>query len=520
MFFSVLLCIISGAVYSAAFPPADTGFTAWFAFIPFFLACDGKSRNQKLVLGFTAGTIAFSLNLYWLYPTIRFTGESAVLSFSAVILSGAFFALFTALWALLSEEKSVYAAAAGVLLSWIGTKIMWSVPWCPLYVSQASYPVLLQICSITGPYFLTFVIIYANHSVYRVFGWGQAPPLRDDEQHLRFFLRRKFLPLIPALLLVAVTVVYGLYKLSFPLQGDKYEICAVQPNIAQLVKWDETEINAIKEKIKFFTAASFSADLAVLPEAGLPGVLNYDADIDEFVSGIEKIKETPSVLGAAFYTLSQDKEGAFRQVLKNSAVLLNGDKAEKVSSAAAEAPRRGRGRVRQFYFKRKLVPFGEFVPFGKFLGRFIKVINTLGDFERGKNAVILKAGPFSIIPLICSESVYPCLWKGGGNIAVNITNDAWFGKTAAAEQHLRHVIIGAVSFGVPAVFANNTGPSALIDSRGRVIRKSGISEECSFTESVTLPARGSFYGRYFDITLAASGLIAAYGLLMIFRRRF
>jgi len=384
MLVPVLLCIISGVVYSAAFPPADMGFAAWFAFIPFFFACDGKSRKQKLVLGLIAGTVAFALNLYWLYATVRFTGESAVLSFSAVILSGAFFALFTALWALFSEEKSVYVASAGVLLSWLGTKILWSVSWCPLYVSQASYPVLLQICSITGPYFLTFVIIYVNHSIY-------------------CFAQRKFIPIIPPLVLVAVTIAYGLYKVSLPLKGDKYEICAVQPNVAQMIKWNKREVDTIKEKIKFFTAASFSADLAVFPEAVLPGILNYDADINEFVEEIEKIKQKPSVLGAAFYSLEKNKKGGVQPVLKNSAMLLNGDAA------------------RQFYFKRKLVPFGEFVPFGKFLGRFIKVINTLGGFESGKKAEILKAGPFRIIPLICSESVYPCLWRGDGNIAVNIT---------------------------------------------------------------------------------------------------
>ncbi len=556
MFFSVLLCLISGAVYSAAFPPVDTGFTAWFAFIPFFFACAGKSRNQKLVLGFIAGTSAFSLNLYWLYATIRFTGESAALSFSAVILSGAFFALFTALWALLSEEKSVYVAAAGVLLSWLGSKIPWSVPWCPLYVSQASYTVMLQICSIAGPYFLTFLIIYTNHSLYRVFGRGQVrhgafttPPLRDSGQKqvpplrdsgtggivsflqgknqpvrtLRDFARRKLLPLMPAFVLVAATVVYGFYKVSAPASGaagapwrNEYEICVVQPRILQDIKWDRKEIDGIKEKIKFFTAASSSADLTVFPESVLPGIINYDPEMDAFVSEIEKIKKTPSVLGAAVYSLEKNKTGGFRQVLKNGAMLLNGDKAE---SAPWQNVRRG-GRARQFYFKRKLVPFGEFVPFRKILGRFIKVINVLGDFERGQKAEILKAGPFRIIPLICSESVYPGLWRGDGNIAVNITNDAWFGKTAAAEQHLRHVIVGAVSFGLPAVFANNTGPSALIDSKGRVIRRSAPFEECSFTEKVQVPERRSFYGRNFDITLASSGVIAAYALLMIFRRRF
>ncbi|MEA2082107.1 MAG: apolipoprotein N-acyltransferase [Elusimicrobiota bacterium] len=489
MLFPVLLCLVSGAVYSSAFPPADAGFTAWFAFIPFFFACAGKSIKQKLLLGFIAGISAFSLNLYWLYPTVRCTGESALLSFSAVILAGAFFAIFAALWALFSESKSVYAAASGVLLSWLGTKILWSVPWCPLYVSQASYPAMIQICSLAGPYFLTFLIIYANHSFYRALS------------------ARRFRPLIPALALVSAVLFYGFYRLSVPLSGDSRKICVVQPNIGQIIKWDREEVDVIKEKIKFFTVTSFSADLRVFPEAVLPGILNYDADINSFVDEMENIKKTPAVMGAAVYMTEKNRKDGARRVLKNSAMLLNGN---NDGSAVA----------RQFYFKRKLVPFGEFVPFGKFLGRFIKVINTLGGFERGQKAEILKAGELRIIPLICSESVYPCLWRGNGNIAVNITNDAWFGKTAAARQHLRHVIVGAVSFGVPAVFANNTGPSALIDSRGRVVYRSSFSEECSFTRKAAVPACGSFYGRHFDITLAASFVIAAYALLMIVRRRF
>jgi len=470
-------------MYGAAFPPADLGFLAWFALVPFFFACAKKSRKQKLILGFISGTSAFSLKLYWLYPTIRFTGESAALSFSAVILTGACFAIFTALWALFSEEKSVYAAAAGVMLSWLGSKIIWVIPWCPLYVSQASYPAMLQICSIMGPYFLTFLIIYANHSLYKAFERGQ------------------FIPLIPPLVLIAVTVVYGIYKVREPLSGGKYEICVVQPCISQDIKWDSRAIDVIKEKIKFFTAASSRADLTVFPESVLPGIINYDADMYDFIVEITKIKKSPSVLGAAFYTLEKNKKGGERAVLKNSAMLLNG------------------GKDIQFYFKRRLVPFGEFVPLRNILGRFIKVINELGDFESGKKAAILGADNLRIIPLICSESVYPDLWKGDGNIAINITNDAWFGKTAAAEQHLRHAIVGAVSCGIPAVFASNTGPSALIDSKGRVIRRSALFEECTFTENVSVPERGSFYLRYFDITLAASSIIVLFAMFAIFKGR-
>ncbi|MCM8771093.1 MAG: apolipoprotein N-acyltransferase, partial [Candidatus Omnitrophica bacterium] len=175
-----------------------------------------------------------------------------------------------------------------------------------------------------------------------------------------------------------------------------------------------------------------------------------------------------------------------------------------------------RGYIVQYYDKLHLVPFGEYIPLRKYL-RFLETIVPIGDFAAGKEYKIfevknekLKTKSYFAV-LICFEDIFPELSrqfaKQGVDFLVNITNDAWFGKTAAAYQHLQSSIFRAVENRLPLIRSANTGISGFISSRGKILSlvkdASGKNIYISgfATQEITLPGKRnlSFYTRFGDL---------------------
>lgn len=121
------------------------------------------------------------------------------------------------------------------------------------------------------------------------------------------------------------------------------------------------------------------------------------------------------------------------------------------------------------------MPFGEYLPFGDLLTRFglDEVVQTPGGFSAGAKRTIL-TGPDGVrlLPLICYEAIFPgevAADAPQSDILVNVTNDTWFGDTPGPWQHLRQAQLRAVETGLPMLRAGNSGLSAVIDSRGRIL---------------------------------------------------
>jgi apolipoprotein N-acyltransferase len=183
------------------------------------------------------------------------------------------------------------------------------------------------------------------------------------------------------------------------------------------------------------------------------------------------------------------------------------------------------GRFAARYDKIHLVPFGEYIPLKDvfaFVERFAK--NPIGDFAPGKKFTVfnfflerrdeqrdvswrtLKKVRFSC--LICFEDIFPELAsnfvKEGASFLVNITNDAWFGKTAAAYQHAECSVFRAVENRVPVIRAANTGLSCFIDQKGRITDTVSLAGQELFvdgfkTGEITLARPRTFYSVYGDV---------------------
>jgi apolipoprotein N-acyltransferase len=154
------------------------------------------------------------------------------------------------------------------------------------------------------------------------------------------------------------------------------------------------------------------------------------------------------------------------------------------------------------------VPFGEYVPLQRFFPFVKRLVPAAGDFASGESVKPLKLPDVSAGVLICFEVIFPELArlqiKNGAEILINMTNDAWFGRTGAPYQHLSMAVFRAVENRRPLVRAANTGISAFIGPTGKVLKNTELFTEGILTEAVRIYGSSpGFYTRYGDLLVFA-----------------
>jgi apolipoprotein N-acyltransferase len=233
----------------------------------------------------------------------------------------------------------------------------------------------------------------------------------------------------------------------------------VQPDIPQSLKWDPNEAIADFQVLDDQTAAVAAAapDLILWPEASTPAAVRGDPEMKARVEGIAARERVPLLIGS----IAIENQGLPSEKWFNSAMLITPDG----------------GLQPAYYSKRKLVPFGEYVPFRPLLGWLSKFV-PIGpdDFSAGLDPVPLvvglRDGPAAFGPLICFEDTYPQLARSnalaGADAMVVLTNDAWYGEGPEAYQHAAHSVLRAVETRRPVLRCGNAGWSGWIDEFGIV----------------------------------------------------
>jgi apolipoprotein N-acyltransferase len=179
------------------------------------------------------------------------------------------------------------------------------------------------------------------------------------------------------------------------------------------------------------------------------------------------------------------------------------------------------GTLPQFYDKVHLVPFGEYVPFKHLLSFVNRMVPAAGDFAEGEKIAPLNHEHLSLGTLICFEAIFPKIARihtqNGANIIVNITNDAWFGKTSAPYQHLAMAIFRAVENRRPFIRSANTGFSALIGPHGKIFSQGGLYREETLKGVIhisnTTPTFYTRFGDLFAVSMLIISLIITASLL-------
>ena len=176
------------------------------------------------------------------------------------------------------------------------------------------------------------------------------------------------------------------------------------------------------------------------------------------------------------------------------------------------------GKVRGKYSKAHLVPFGEYVPLKRWLPFLGIMVAQVGDFTAGTVGETISWGGRRLGVLICYEAIFPYIGRAvannGAQLLVNITNDAWYGFTAAPYQLFSMTVFRAVENRRALVRAANTGISGFVDPAGRVLSKTALFEESAAVMNVPLLSGRTVYARIGDgfawLALAvAAALVAA-----------
>jgi apolipoprotein N-acyltransferase len=276
----------------------------------------------------------------------------------------------------------------------------------------------------------------------------------------------------------------------------------IQGNIPQDSKWSPNAQEETMARYEQMTreAVARGATLIIWPETAFP--FFFQAETLPDVVYRERLRQlavavnTPILFGSPAFKINGIEISLF-----NRAYLLSPN-----------------GEILDSYDKIQLVPFGEYIPFHSLLFFLDKLVQGIGDFAAGteQTVFVLPNAKFSV--LICYEGVFPDLTrrfvKRGAELLVNITNDAWFGRTSAPYQHLVMEAMRAVENRVPLVRAANTGFSAVVDIDGQIRSRTNLYETSFLVEDLVWPQVTSFYATYGDVfvwlCVVSTGLMLGY----------
>ncbi|MDO9532969.1 MAG: apolipoprotein N-acyltransferase [Deltaproteobacteria bacterium] len=495
----VLAAILSGLLLAAAFPKWDQTYLLIFALVPLFWALKDRSLKAAFWLGLVSGLAHYVALLYWIVYVTHVFGKLPLIAAIGVLLALAgYLCLYTAVWGL----GVAWGATRGLSLLWWApvlwvalemgqTYIISGFPWELLGNGLYLYPRLLQLADITGVYGLSFLVVLVNVSLFllgfpprgKVFTFRQAAAV---------------------CLVLVLWVGYGFYRLgevdALMAASPKIKVAVVQGNLKQGEKWQKSMVQATLKRYGELTRKVQGARLIIWPETAAPFLYVRTPDLAAEVQKIARDSGGYLLFGSPAYELTPQGEFYY-----NRAYLLN-PQAETIGS----------------YDKAHLVPYGEYVPLRRFVPFIGKMVPMVGDFAEGPEGATVSLPEGAIGPLVCYESIFPYLARAqvanGARLLVNITNDAWFGKTSAAYQHLSMAVLRAVENHVCLARAANTGISAFIDGGGRLLWTSEINvPEAHALELAWLPG-GSLYTRIGDVFAWACVIIAGLALILARRR--
>lgn len=482
------LAVLSGTLLTLSFPKAGYFILAWIAFIPLLFSIRNHSIKYSFRLGMTTGFFHYTTLLYWLVYTLKMYGYLPVYTSVCILLLLAsylslYIGLFSALLSRLAKKPLsilLISPALFVTLEYIRSYFLSGFPWGLLGYSQYKNLLLIQFSDITGVLGVSFLIVLSNSAFFLIFlfftgkKWqGQSIKKSDAIFSMGIFL-----------FLICLAGGYGAMRMqtikSIEELSPQAVMTAIQGNVDQSVKWDHAfQYSSTLKHLKLSQQAMTDhPDLIIWPETSAPFYFNHDIGLTKMA--LRRIRET----GAHFLIGCP----SFRNTENNF---------EYLNSAVIITPK---GEISDQYNKVHLVPYGEYVPFKEWLPFLGKMVAQAGDFVPGTKGQTISWNSHAIGAQICFEIIFPNLSRStvenGVEIIINITNDAWFGKTSAPYQHFAMTVFRAIENRRALVRAANTGISGFISPTGQILDTTALYQEAVLTRRVPLLHIKSFYTRH------------------------
>ncbi|MGL4231019.1 MAG: apolipoprotein N-acyltransferase [Casimicrobium sp.] len=411
--------------------------------------------KRGALIGFAFGLAYFIVGVGWVHISMNeFGGMPLPMAWFAAVLFCGYLAIYPMLacaFTAWTNPKSSFFFAFVFACSWAFTEylrahLFTGFEWLTLGSSTVSDMALKAPLVLGGPFFAAFLIVFVASYLRRI-----KPLLRwlnNSTKYNRTPLWKKAITLG-----VLSLVLFGWVKdlsrdaLSSPI-GQPVRVSLLQGNIEQSLKWDPKRFEATLATYEKLIREA-KGELIILPETAIPNLLHrVPTEYIERLQTIAKEKNANLLIGVPI----EEKDRYY-----NAAISLG-----------VEPP--------QQYRKVHLVPFGEYMPLQGVLGWFYRNFQIpMSNFAAGDaDQPLMKLNGQTLGISICYEDAFARdvhRTLPDATLLVNISNDAWFGKSAAAEQHLQLAQMRAIEQARPMVRANNTGVTAVIDAKGRVTHR-------------------------------------------------
>jgi apolipoprotein N-acyltransferase len=506
--FSVLL---SAALYTLSFPPWDVSALVWISLVPLFAVLVRLRPAPAFLAGLVWGTamiwgvghwVPAALSTYWAQPA-WFGFLCSLLG--SVIFVGLYAAGFGWSVALVAQAYSGARRCALIAMLWVAWEVgrgrlLTGDPWLLIGYGVAAWPTWIQIADLGGIYLVSLVIAHANATVAEV-AFARQRSISGSATAVALL----------AFILLA-TYGYGSIRLESGLSETPItSVAVIQGNNDLGSQWrSEYYGQGLQDYLRLseHALAQGPVDLLVWPESAVTFFLAREPAYANLITSFLGKAGADLIVGAPHY---EDADPA-QPKYYNSAFYVTGD-----------------GGTRGRYDKVHLLPFGEYFPL-RTIGLLRRRFERVRTFTPGQGAQLLDTDFGKVAVVICFEAIFPELVRermsAGAVLLVNLSNDAWLGGAAGAEQHLAMARVRAIENRTWLVRATTTGASAVIDPHGRIRERGAIGEEQTLLARVVTKSGATPYQLWGDIVpffcvIAAALLIGvAMGRKLLQGRRF
>ena len=434
------------------------------------------------LLGLVAGLVYNVGLLYWVSGVVVQYGHLPLyLGIFVMLLLALYLSLYVSLFAAgvtyfcrRQMPLAVTAPLLWVLLEYGKANLLTGFPWGNLAYSQYLNLPMIQVCDLTGTYGISFLLVLISSVL--------CDLITRKENQVVILTE-----LVVGSLLLSAAYSYGVYRLADTAARIRNTpakpVSVVQGNIDQSIKWDP---RFQEEAIRIYTdlsgkAALSSPDLIVWPETATPFFFQQIDEKHGEVVAVARNTKAFLIFGSISYRRIEN-----RTHFQNSAYLLS-----------------PQGEVLGKYDKVHLVPYGEYVPLRRFFPFVEKLAVGIGDFLPGEGFEPLSLDGERAGILICYEAIFPEISRAyrekGASFLVNLTNDAWFGKSSAPYQHLAITTFRAVENRLFIIRAANTGISVFIAPTGEILSRTRLFETTVLEGILHVMEGRTFYSRFGDL---------------------
>ncbi len=478
--------VLAGAILGLSRLPIHLGFLVFFAFIPLFYFFREQRKKKEIFFAAASFGSAYTLvSLHWI-SLVTFPGYLGIF-----ILFAIYFYIVFQLFYFIKKQNPKFGYL-GFIVIWISFEYLqnygeFSFPWFNLGYSLADYLPFIQPVELGGMSLLSLLILLVNI--------------------LLFGLKSNFKRnLIVISIIIILWSGYGIIRLkTINLTKTNFNASVVQVSIPQEDKWEELYRDSTFMLYEKFSheAAKEETDLIIWPESSTPVYLLRQAEYRKWILDLSEDLNIDIFTGFPHYKyIGEDHPGRFK--FYNSATLIGKNR-----------------KIRVPYYKNILVPFGERIPFLNVFPFLWNVHLGQANWEYGEKLEYYTVNGYNFSPLICFEIAFPQvttkMTKNDIDFIVNITNDAWFYRSAGTYQHVVMTKFRAIETRKQIYRAANTGYSVIVSPTGEFLKQTELFEKVTINNNLYIYENNSYFTKYFFwfpfVFVVGAGMLLVYSVI-------